>query len=202
MERKTLVPELRLTGMFLIISSVIFLVAATLYYIRFILELPMGNTPAFFLWERILVIAALLAVLLSFTQLKRVLEAAGDGILASMALVLFLAAAILAVVAETLSFPGEDIIYPPIVAYVVLSFLGQALFGLALLRTGLVPAWVGWVTVIWNMAVLVFLVVSKPQDMYYPWLHYITPLLIGIALLREKEPASIDAGQGWVGEIR
>jgi hypothetical protein len=33
---------------------------------------------------------------------------------------------------------------------------------------------------------LVFLVVSKPQDMYYPWLHYIAPLLIGIALLQKK----------------
>jgi hypothetical protein len=202
MERKTPVRELRLTGMFLIISSVIFLVAATFFYIRFILELPIGNRPAFFLWERILIITALLSVLLSFTLLKRVLEAAGDGVLGSMALVLFLVAAVLAVVAETLSFPGDEIVYPPIVAYVILSFLGQALFGLALLRTGLVPAWVGWVAVIWNMAVLVFLVVSKPQDMYYPWLHYIAPLLIGIALLRKKEPASIDAGQGWVGERR
>ena len=187
MERKIRFFDLRLTGMFLIISSVIFLVAATFFTIRFILELPVGNTPAFFLWERSLVITALVATLLSFTLLKRLLEEAGNGILASMALVLFLIAAVLAVVAETISFPGDEIAYPPIVAYVVLSFLGQAVFGMALLRSGLVPSWVGWVTVIWNLGVLVFLVVSKPQDMYYPWLHYIAPLLIGIALLRKKQ---------------
>lgn len=186
MDRKIFFSELRLTGMLLILSSVIFLVAASFFTIRFLWELPIGRTPSFFLWERSLVIAALLAALLSFTILKRVLEAAGDGILATMALVLFLVAAVLAVVAETISFPSDDIAYPPIVAYVVLSFLGQALFGMALLRTGLVPAWVGWVTVIWNLAMLVFLTATKPQDMYYPWLHYIAPLLIGIALLRKK----------------
>lgn len=186
MDRKIFFSELRLTGMLLILSSVIFLMAAILFTIRFLWELPIGRTPSFFLWERSLVIAALLAALLSFTILKRVLEAAGDGILATMALVLFLVAAVLAVVAETISFPSDDIAYSPIVAYVVLSFLGQALFGMALLRTGLVPAWVGWVTVIWNLAMLVFLTASKPQDMYYPWLHYIAPLLIGIALLRKK----------------
>jgi hypothetical protein len=186
MERKTLFSELQRTGMMLIFSSLIFLVAAILFTIRFIWDLPIGRTPAFFLWERTLVVAALLAVLLSFTQLKRVLEAAGDSILAPVALVLFLVAAILAVVAETISFPSDNIIYPPIVAYVVLSFLGQASFGTALLRTGLLPRWVGWVAVTWNLAMLIFMIITKPQDMYYPWLHYVAPLLIGIALLRKR----------------
>jgi hypothetical protein len=119
------------------------------------------------------------ATLLSLTLLKRVLESAGDGILVSMVRVLFLLAAILAVGAETLSFPKDDIVYPPIVAYVILSFLGQAVFGMALLRTGLLPAWVGWVTVAWSLVMLIFLIVAKPQDMYYPWLHYIALLRNG-----------------------
>lgn len=186
MNKKYPLSELRLTGISFILSSVVFMVAAIFFTIRSIWELPLGNTPAFFLWERSLVIAALLAALLSFTLLKRVLEAVGDGMLASMALALFLVAATLCVVAETMSFPSDDIIYPPIVVYVVLSFLGQAIFGMALLRTGLLPRWVGWMTVIWNLVMLIILVVTKPQDMYYPWLHYIAPLLIGIALLRKK----------------
>lgn len=186
MNRKNLFSELRLTGILLILSSLIFFVAAILFTIRFLWELPIGRTPSFFLWERSFVIAALLATLLSFNLFKRVLESAGDGILAPMALMLFLVAAVLAVVAETMSFPSDDIAYPPIVAYVILSFLGQAIFGIALLRTGLLPTWVGWVTVTWNLTILVYLIVAKPQDMYYPWLHYIAPLLIGIALLRKK----------------
>jgi hypothetical protein len=187
MDKKLFYSESRLTGMLLIFSSVIFLVAAIMFTIRFLWELPIGRSPSFFLWERSFVIAALLATLLSFTQLKKVLEAAGDAILASMALVLFLMAAVLAVVAETISFPSDGIVYPPIVAYVILSFLGQAVFGLALLRTGLLPKWIGWVTVAWNLSILVFLIVAKPQDMYYPWLHYVAPLLIGITLLRKEK---------------
>jgi hypothetical protein len=81
-----------------------------------------------------------------------------------MALLLFLVAVILAVVAETISFPSDDIVYPPIVAYVILSFLGQAVFGMALLRTGLGATWVGWVTVIWNLAVSVCPIITRPQD--------------------------------------
>ena len=46
MERKIRFFDLRLTGMLLIISSVIFLVAATFFTIRLILELPVGNMPA------------------------------------------------------------------------------------------------------------------------------------------------------------
>jgi len=182
-------PELRLTGMSLVLSSVIFMVAAALFTMRSILEWPIGGTPTFFLWERSLVIASLLAALLSFTLLKRVLEAAGDGILSSMALVLFLVAAILDVVAETMSYPSDNIVYPPVVAYVILSFLGQAVFGMALLRTGLLQMWIGWVTVIWNLGMLIFLIVAKPHDMYYPFLHYVAPLLTGIALLRKKRPS-------------
>jgi hypothetical protein len=185
MDNKFFSSESRLTGRLLIFSSVIFLVAAIMFTIRFLWELPIGRTPSFFLWERSFVIAALLATLLSLTLLKRMLEAAGGGMLASMALVLFLVAAALAVVAETISFPSDDIAYPPIVAYVILSFLGQTVFGVALLRTGLLPRWVGWVTVFWNLAMLVFLIVAKPEDMYYPWLHYVAPHLIGIALLRK-----------------
>ena len=186
MDRK-LSSEFRLTGKLLIFSSVIFFVAAMMFTIRFLWELPIGRTPSFFLWERTFVIAALLATLLSFTKFRKVLEAAGDDILASMALVLFLVAVVLAVVAETLSFPRDNIAYPPIVAYVILSFLGQAIFGVAILCTGLLPGWVGWVAVIWNLATLVFLIIARPQDMYYPWLHYIAPLLMGIALLRKGE---------------
>jgi len=87
------------------------------------------------------------------------------------------------VAAETFSLNRQEMIYAPIVAFVVLAFLGQAAFGAAILRTGLLPAWVGWATILWNLAWLVVLPIARPDNMYYPWLHYVAPLLIGIALL-------------------
>jgi hypothetical protein len=74
--------------------------------------------------------------------------------------------------------------YPHIVLHVVLAFLAQAAFGAALIQTGLVPSWVGWATIIWNLAWLICLPVTSPRDIYFPVLHHVAPLVIGIALLR------------------
>ena len=85
--------------------------------------------------------------------------------------------------AETFGLDLQETIYAPIVVFIVLAFLGEAIFGAAILRTGLMPPWVGWTTIIWNLAWLVILPFARPQNMYYPWLHYIAPLIIGIMLL-------------------
>jgi hypothetical protein len=115
--------------------------------------------------------------------LERMLEAAGDTILAPLAMVTFLIGAVIVIVAETLQLSGQESVYSPIVVYVVLAFLAQAVFGVSLLRTGLLPGWVGWATVIWNLAWLVALSILSPRDIYYPALHHAAPLMIGIALL-------------------
>ncbi len=183
MDSSLLVSEQWLSGILLIMSSIVFLVAGTLFTIRVIWRWPVGGSPAYYRWERGLVIAALLIAVLGLTLLKGVLEGAGDSILAPMGLVLFFTGSVLAVVAETVLLSRQEIIYPTIVVFVILALLGQALFGLALLRTGVLPAWIGWATVIWNLAWLAILPIARPEDMYYPWLHYAAPLLIGIALL-------------------
>jgi len=74
-------------------------------------------------------------------------------------------------------------VYPQIVIYVVLAFLAQAVFGASLLQTGLVAAWAGWGTVIWNLGWLFVMLLSRPHDIYFPVLHHVAPLIIGIALL-------------------
>lgn len=126
---------------------------------------------------------AILVAALGLVLLERLLGAAGDPILAPIGLTIFLIGTVLVLTAETFGLDRQEIIYAPIVAFVVLIFLGQAAFGGSILRTGLLPAWTGWATVIWNLAWLVILPITKPQDMYYPWLFYVAPELIGILLL-------------------
>ena len=96
---------------------------------------------------------------------------------------IFLIGAILVTAAETFSLSRQAWAYAPIVVSVILAFLGQAVFGMSLLQTGLLPAWIAWATIFWNLGWLVILPIARPHDMYYPWLHYVAPLLIGIALL-------------------
>jgi hypothetical protein len=74
--------------------------------------------------------------------------------------------------------------YALIVAYVVSAFLAQAAIGAIFLRTGFLPAWIGWAAIGWNVAWLVALPLLSPGDIYFPVLHHTIPLVIGIALLR------------------
>ncbi|MBI5034048.1 MAG: hypothetical protein HZB51_26295 [Chloroflexi bacterium] len=70
-----------------------------------------------------------------------------------------------------------------LVVYVVLAFLSQAVIGGALLQAGWVAGWLGWLTIVWNIAWLIVLPLITPRDIYFPVLHYFLPLLIGIALV-------------------
>jgi hypothetical protein len=167
----------------LILSGQIFLVGGMLYTGRAIWKWPAGQTHRYLLWERGFVMAALLGVALGLTLLEKLLEAAGDRILAPSGWLVYLIATVLVLVAETFFISRQEWNYAPIVAFVVLAFLGQAVFGAALLRTGLLPGWVGWAVIFWNLGWLVVLPIARPKEMYYPWLHFVAPLLIGITLL-------------------
>ena len=129
---------------------------------------------------------AILVATLGLVLLERLLGAAGDQILAPIGLTIFLIGTVLVLAAETFSLGWQEMIYAPIVAFVVLAFIGQAIFGGAILRTGLLPVWVGWATILWNLAWLVILPIARPQDIYFPWLHYVAPVMIGIMLLVRK----------------
>ena len=170
-------------GWLLILSWFIFLAGGFLYTGRAIWKWPVGQTRRYLILERGFVIAALLLVSLGLNLLERLIEAAGDSILAPSGWVLWLIAAVVAVLAETFFISRQEWLYAPIAAFVILAFLAQAFFGAALLSTGLLPGWVGWTAVLWNLGWLVILPIARPKDMYYPWLHYIAPLLIGIGLL-------------------
>lgn len=186
MNGQGLLAERQIAASLLILSSIVFLVAGFLFTVRVIWEWPAGQTPAFLLWERSFVMAAFLTSLMGFVLLADMLQNAGDTVVARLALVIYLVSTAVVVIAETSYLYNGESVYPQIVAHVVLAFLAQAAFGVALLRTGLVAGWVGWATIIWNLAWLLILPIARPQDMYYPWLHYVAPLMIGIALLVKR----------------
>ena len=183
MVAEVLISEQIVTGWLLILSGIIFAGGGFLYTGRAIWKWPMGSTPTYLRFERGFVIAALLTAVVGLTLLERLLEATGDNILAPSGLVIFLIGAVLVMVAETFFLSRQETLYGPIVVFVVLAFLAQAVFGAAILRSGFLPGWVGWATIIWNLGWLVALPIARPHDIYYPWLHYVAPMMIGIALL-------------------
>jgi len=185
MNTNEMISEQVVAGWLLILSGLIFLPAGLLYTGRAILKWPSAQSQGYLYWERGLVMGAILVATLGFVLLTQLLEAAGDRIVSPLAMVVFLLGTGLVLAAESFGLKLQNYMYTPIVVFVVLTFLGQAAFGISILRTGFLPEWVGWATVIWNLAWLVILPIARSQDMYYPWLHYVAPLMIGIVLLNK-----------------
>jgi hypothetical protein len=167
----------------LALSFVVFGVGGNLYAGRIFLKWQIAEDSSHLIWERGFVIVAVLATVLGLALLEDMLHAAGDSFLARLGMVAYLLGAVVVVVAETAYLGKRDWIYPQIVLYVVIAFLAQAAFGASLLQTGLVVGWVGWATIIWNLGWLLVMLIVRPRDIYFPVLHHVAPLLIGIALL-------------------
>ena len=180
---KLLISEQVAAGWLLILSAAIFVIGGLLYTGRAIWKLPAGETPTYLLWERGFIMAAILVATLGLLLLERLIEAAGERVLAPSGMAIYLIGVVLVLVAETYNLSKHEWLYAPIVVFIILAFLGQAVIGLALLRAGFLPAWVGWAAILWSLGWLIVLPIARPQNMYYPWLHYVAPLLIGIALL-------------------
>ena len=62
----------------------------------------------------------------------------------------------------------------------VIGFLALAAYAGSLLQVVLLPAWVGWATLVFSIALLIQLLITGDT---LPGFHYIPPLLIGILLL-------------------
>jgi hypothetical protein len=150
-----------------------------------------GGTPpshTFFVFERSFLMAAVILTAIGFVLLEGHFRNIDGRILARTGATAYSFVGVVLVVAEGLSLSmGEEFEergYALFIIYVVLAFLAQAAIGGALLQSGLLAAWIGWVTIVWNLALLVVLSVITPEDIYFPIVHHLMPLLIGSALLR------------------
>lgn len=105
----------------------------------------------------------------------------------------YLAAGIVGVVAEAIDLANAEA-YPLFVTYVLMAFIGQAVIGLGLGAARLVTPWVAWTTAAWNIVWPLVLSVVSPDDYYYPAVHIVMPLLIGLHMLRRRVPNAETSG--------
>jgi mannose/fructose/N-acetylgalactosamine-specific phosphotransferase system component IIC len=164
----------------LILAAAANLTAVVLFTLRDGVNNGPPPTQAYLVLERGLFMAGMLVSAIGFSLLA---ERDRGSELMRFGTLGYFAAGIVGVVAETMELANAGA-YPTTVAYVVLAFLGQAIIGLALARSDLVTPWLGWLTMTWNLMWLVGLSIGSPDDMYFPALHLLMPIPIGIALLR------------------
>jgi hypothetical protein len=174
----------RAAGSFLVLGFAANLAGVLMFFIRGGTSGGVPPSPAYFVWERSFLMAAVVLTAIGFVLLEGHLQNTDGRILARTGATTYLFAGILLVAAEALSLSqGYEKLYALIVIYVVLAFLAQAVLGGSLLQSGLLAAWIGWLAILWNIAWLVALPVITPRDIYFPVLHHFMPLMIGVALL-------------------
>lgn len=170
-----------LAGGFLVASLPVVVAGALLWFTRRD-AIPPAIPASRVVLERGLVMAAVVLTAAGLLLLGERMRG-GDGFpCAFLGGMLYLLAGAALLVAEATGLQTGAQVYPLIVVYVVLAFLGQAAVGVGLLGSDLVPAGVAWTTIMWNLGLLVALVVVTPGDIYYPIAHHLMPAVIGIAL--------------------
>jgi hypothetical protein len=126
----------------LLVTGFAFLVVAAFLY-------GDGDYPAGHAWQSNTLIVGLVLTLLGLTAFELVLADAGDRLLARLGTVAFLVGVVLWVVGDAIELTTGWIISGLERDYVVLACLAIAAFGGAILRTRILPRWVGGIAVVW-----------------------------------------------------
>lgn len=142
------------------------------------------RTPGLFILERGSTVSAVVLTALGFIVLETIFQGSPGRTAARIGAMAYFFGAVLLAAAEAMSLAQSGTVtYPLIVIYVALALLGQAAVGAAIVQSGLLPAWIGWTTIVWNLSWLIILPLATPADVYFPVLHHLMPLLIGVSLL-------------------
>lgn len=175
----------RAAGLFLVLTMVATGPGFAMFWLR---RGHRGGPPrshAHWVFERSSILAGVVLIAIGFMLLESAFQNTDGFVLANIGATAYFFGGILVVAAEALMLTlGYEKVVGLVNIYVVMAFLAEAIIGGALIQSGLLAAWTGWLTILWNIAWLIVLPIISRRDMYYPILHYVMPLVIGIALLQ------------------
>ncbi len=130
-----------------------------------------------------LLIAAVSLTLFGLVAFDRVLWKAGDRVLSGLGTGAYVVASLSWVVAEGRALALHEWTYGLEAVFIVAAGVSMLTFGAAVIRTGAIPRWTGWVAVGWSA---IWLIRFSP-----PMAPQLVPLLFGVALLRsDRSPSS------------
>lgn len=171
-------------GLILALCNIVQFPGLIMFWLRNGMKGGLPRSRAHFVWERSFIMGSTILAAIGFVILAAALQNQKGFVFALVGAVGSLFGGVLVVAAEALSLTIDfEKMLPIVNVYVILAFLSQAAIGLALLQSGITAAWVGWVCIAWNLGWLVAIPLLSPHDIYYPILHSVMPLMIGIALL-------------------
>ena len=163
-------------------------------------------------WGLILFCLAVVLTLLGFVQLTTLLRDAGDRLFSRMGLIAFQLVVSFFLINMAFDFSigfwaAQETASTKLVPdlYIQLSSWSDALFevssalsffaalayGAAIVTTRVLPRWLGWLVLVYNLAMFVLFALSGDMP---PFVHYLLPIVIGIVLLlpRYQRTSKID----------
>jgi hypothetical protein len=174
----------RTAGLFLVLTIVATGPGFAMFWLR---RGHRGGPPrshAHWIFERGSILSGVVLIAIGFILLEGAFQNTDGRVLANIGATAFFFGGTLVVAAEALMLTlGYEKVYGLVVIYVVMAFLAEAAIGGAVVQSELLAAWIGWATILWNIAWLVVLSLISRRDMYFPILHYLMPFVMGIVLL-------------------
>ena len=135
------VGEHRVAGWLLVIGFVFLVLAAFLYGFG---TYPWGET-----WQHNVLAVGLVLTLFGLAAFQLILTDAGDRLLARLGTIAFLVGVVLWLVGEAIALDSGRFIFEFERDYVVLACVAIAMFGGAIVRTPVLPRWVGHTAMAW-----------------------------------------------------
>jgi hypothetical protein len=156
-------------------------------------------------WTNAFFMGSTLVTLLGLALLTTLLRQAGDHIFSHLGLILFVLGATLWLIqravplsidpwaAQQMARTGVmPDYYVPLtlwtqalfVIYTILVYCALTAYGGAVLATGVLPRWIGWLAIVYGLANLGLLGVTGDAP---PFLYYLLPTVIGILLLMRRD---------------
>jgi hypothetical protein len=171
-------------GLILLLSNLVQLPGLMMFWLRAGHKGGAPRSRAHFVWERSFIMGSAFLASIGFVVFAAAIQNHNGFVLVLIGAAGYLFGGVLIVAAEALSLSiGYEKLYPIVNIYVLLAFLSQAVIGCSVIQSGLMAVWVGWVSIAWNIGWLAAIPLLSPRDIYYPILHSVMPLLIGIAIL-------------------
>jgi hypothetical protein len=145
--------------------------------------------PIFPEWQSGALGLGLVVTLFGLATLELVVRDAGERILGRLGTVAFLLGCISWIVADAIALSGLPFVFELERNYVLLACLAQVAFGWAILRTEVLPRWLGWSGIGWS---LVWAVLYLSRIVEAPLGLNLVTFLFGLLLLRRRTIQSAD----------
>lgn len=130
----------------------------------------------------VLLLATLSLTLMGLLVFDAILWRRGDRSLSTVGTAAYLAAVIAWAAATERALVVHEWTYRLEAAFIVASGISMLAFGSAVIRTGAIARWLGWVAVCWSIGSLIRF--AMPHQVYPPMVAQLVPLVFGFALLR------------------